>query len=126
MKKILSVLSFLCLISTIGTAQTNLPSTPEEMLDRAKRIYRVPLIEKAHISEAQADKVVAIIADAQLKMRTLTADASISGDARMKQLEEIRAERDKKFKAIPLTDDQIKSVSAAIDEIRRNMQVPKQ
>jgi hypothetical protein len=40
----------------------------------------------------------------------------------MKQMMEIRTERDKKFKAIPLTDEEFKLVNDAIDEVRRNMQ----
>jgi Spy/CpxP family protein refolding chaperone len=122
MKKIFALLILLSFYSAAAVAQTspNLPTNQEELLQRTIRVYKAPLVEKAKITEAQADKVVAIIAEIQGKMRDLgTGDQP---DERMKKLEALRAERDKKFKAIPLTDEEMKNVSAAIDEIRKNMQ----
>jgi Spy/CpxP family protein refolding chaperone len=121
MKKIFALL-ILSFYSAAVVAQTspNLPTNQEELLQRTIRVYKAPLVEKAKITEAQADKIVAIIAEIQGKMRDLgTGDQP---DERMKKLEALRAERDKKFKAIPLTDEEMKNVSAAIDEIRKNMQ----
>lgn len=36
-------------------------------------------------------------------------------------MDELNAERTKKFKDIPLTDDQVKAVDATLVEIRKNM-----
>jgi Spy/CpxP family protein refolding chaperone len=122
MKKIFALLILLSCYSAAAVAQTspNLPTNQEELLQRTIRVYKAPLVEKAKITEAQADKIVAIIAEIQGKMRDLgTGDQP---DERMKKLEALRAERDKKFKAIPLSDEEMKNVSAAIDEIRKNMQ----
>jgi hypothetical protein len=125
MKKIFALLILLSCYSAAAVAQTspNLPTNQEELVQRAIRIYKAPLVEKAKITEAQADKVVAIIAEIQGKMRDLgTGDQAGTAEDRMKKLEALRAERDKKFKAIPLSDEEMKNVSAAIDEIRKNMQ----
>jgi Spy/CpxP family protein refolding chaperone len=125
MKKIFALLVLLSFYSAAAVAQTspNLPTNQEELLQRTIRVYKAPLVEKAKITEAQADKVVAIIAEIQGKMRDLgTGDQLGTGEDRMKKLEALRAERDKKFKAIPLSDEEMKNVSAAIDEIRKNMQ----
>lgn len=103
-------------------AQTSLPATQEEMLDRSRKIYKAPIIEKAKLSDAKAEQVVLIIAEAQMKFRKISTDQSTNADDRMKQMMEIRTERDKKFKAIPLTDEEFKLVNDAIDEVRRNMQ----
>ena len=42
----------------------------------------------------------------------------------IQEMEEIRADLSKKFKAIPLTDDQVKAVNEYLAERRRNMQRP--
>lgn len=123
MKKILLMLMLVVAAGSIKSyAQTNLPATQEEMLDRSRKIYKAPIIEKAKLSDAKAEQVVLIIAEAQMKFRKVSADQSTSADDRMKQMMEIRTERDKKFKAIPLTDEEFKLVNDAIDEVRRNMQ----
>ena len=120
MKKLLF---FLCLSLSLGAmAQGGQDLTPEQRLERVKGIYKAPLMEKAKIPEAQADKLVSIIAETQAKMTPLMRDQSLNPEDRMKKLEELRADRDKKFKDIPLSDDQLKAVNTVIDEIRRNMQ----
>ena len=120
MKKLLLLL---CLgLSLNAMAQGGQDMTPEQRLERVKGIYKTPLMEKAKIPEAQADKIVSIIAETQTKMMPLMRDQSLNPENRMKKLEELRAERDKKFRDIPLNDEQLKSVNTVIDEIRRNMQ----
>jgi len=37
-------------------------------------------------------------------------------------MDEVKAENNKKYKAIPLTDDQVKSVDEFFEEQRKNMQ----
>jgi hypothetical protein len=120
MKKL--ILPILLAFSISAIAQGNTDLTPAQRLERVKTIYKAPLLEKAKLSEPQVDKIVAIIAEAQGKMAPIMADQSLDADARMKKFEGLRAERDKKFKEIPLTDAEIKAVSAVLDEIRRNMQ----
>lgn len=108
---------------SIGAMAQGAPDlTPEQRLERVKNIYKAPLLEKSKLNETQVDKVVAIIAEIQGKMSPIMADQSLDADAKMKKFEGLRAERDKKFKEIPLTDAEIKAVSDVLDEIRRNMQ----
>jgi len=44
----------------------------------------------------------------------------LSEDERMSKMKEIREDNNKKFKEIPLTDEQIKSVNDFYDEMRKN------
>jgi hypothetical protein len=120
MKKIF--LPILLALSIGAMAQGGPNLTPEQRLERVKTIYRAPLLEKTKLGEIKVDKVIAIIAEAQGKMSPIMMDQSLDPDAKMKKFEELRAERDKKFKEIPLTDAEIKSVSDVLDEIRKNMQ----
>jgi hypothetical protein len=113
----------LLLAFSIGAMAQGAPDlTPEQRLERVRTIYKGPLLAKAKLSESQADKVVAIIAETQAKMSPIMTDQSLSADAKMKKFEELREERDTKFKDIPLTDTEIKAVSDVLDEIRKNMQ----
>ena len=45
----------------------------------------------------------------------------MSPEDRQKKLDEVKAENTKKFKAIPLTDDQVKAVDAFYDEQMKRM-----
>jgi hypothetical protein len=58
----------------------------------------------------------------QPKRRPIMMDQSLSQEDKDKKMAELNADRDKRFKAIPLTDDQVKAVVATIDEMRKNMQ----
>jgi hypothetical protein len=50
----------------------------------------------------------------------------LSDDDRKKKMSEIQEGINKEYKGIPLTDDQIKSVNAFFDEMRKNMQQQRQ
>ena len=79
------------------------------------------LTEKIKLSETEADKVMEINTASREQMRGLR---DLSEADRAKKLEEIQADLSKKFKAIPLTDDQVKAVNEYLAERRRNMQRP--
>src|SRR6478609_6240561 len=92
----------LLLAFSIGAMAQGAPDlTPEQRLERVRTIYKGPLLAKAKLSESQADKVVAIIAETQAKMSPIMTDQVLSADAKMKKIEELREERDTKFKDIP-------------------------
>jgi hypothetical protein len=46
----------------------------------------------------------------------------LNEEDRKKKMDEVRAATDKKYKEMPLTDDQIKAVNDFYDEWRKNMQ----
>ena len=69
-------------------------------------------MSSAKITEAEADKVMQIQQESRQGMRGLR---DLSQDDRKKKMDEMKVENDKKFKAIPLTDDQVKAVDAYYD-----------
>lgn len=92
---------------------------PAVMLQRMKDRQRPELVEKAKITEAEADKVIEINFEARQQLRGLR---DLSEEDRKKKLDEVNAGLEKKFKAIPLTDEQVKSVQAYFEERRKEMQ----
>ena len=96
---------------------------PAAMKARYTERVKPLLIEKTKITDAQADKVIDINFDARSKMRGMR---DLSEDERKKKMEDIQADINKQYKAIPLTDDQIKSVNDFFDEMRKQMQQQRQ
>ena len=82
---------------------------------------KTQLVEKAKITDAEADKVLEINSSNRQQMMGLR---DLSEADRAKKMEEISADNAKKFKAIPLTDAQVKAVTEYFAERRRNMQRP--
>ena len=96
---------------------------PAQMAQRYKDRVKPQLIEKTKLTDAQADKVCDIQIATRQQMRGLR---DLSEDDRKKKMDDIQADVNKKYKAIPLTDDQIKSVNDFFDEMRKQMQQQRQ
>ena len=92
---------------------------PAAMLARMKERMKPQLIEKTKLTDAQADKVIEINFEARSQMRGMR---DLSEDERKKKMEEVKETINKKYKEIPLTDDQVKAVNDFYDEWRKNMQ----
>lgn len=88
-------------------------------LERTKPL----LIEKTKLTDEQADKVLEINWESRSKLRGMR---DLSDEERKKKMDEIQADVNKQYKAIPLTDDQIKSVNDFFDEQRKLMQQQRQ
>ena len=120
MKKLLVLVA---LFTTVYVSQANAQQQgggdPAAMLQRYKDRVKPQLIEKTKITDAQADKVIDITFANRMKMRGFR---DLSEDERKKQTEEINAAQNKEFKAIPLTDDQVKAVNEFFEEQRKQMQ----
>jgi len=120
MKKLLVLVA---LFTTVCVSQVNAQQQgggdPAAMLQRYKDRVKPQLIEKTKITDAQADKVIDITFANRMKMRGFR---DLSEDERKKQTEEINAAQNKEFKAIPLTDDQVKAVNEFFEEQRKQMQ----
>jgi hypothetical protein len=96
---------------------------PAQMAQRYKDRVKPQLIEKTKLTDAQADKVCDIQIATRQQMRGLR---DLSEDDRKKKMDDIQADVNKQYKAIPLTDDQIKSVNDFFDEMRKQMQQQRQ
>jgi hypothetical protein len=117
MKKLLFLaVLFTAFLGTVS-AQGGGGGTPEQRAERQKQT-KADLVSKAKISDAEADKVMQIQQDSRAGMRGLR---DLSADDRKKKLDEMKAENSKKFKAIPLTDEQVKAVDAYYEEQTKKM-----
>ena len=135
MKKLL-LLSFVscAIISTTSNAQGGpTPSnqakqqpapqfTPEQqaaMVKEAKEKQAPMLVEKAGLTQAQAEKVIEI--NFEIRFQAGTALAGLNDADRSAKLAELKALKEKKYSEI-LTEEQIKAVYAAYEEMGKNMQ----
>ncbi|MCU7552325.1 hypothetical protein OCK74_24610 [Chitinophagaceae bacterium LB-8] len=124
MKKTYAIL-LVCAIFIISSAQAqqwqggggDTAAMRQRMIERIKP----QLIEKAKLTEAEADKVIEINFASRSSMRELR-NSNLSEDERRKKLDEIQAANNKKYKDIPLTDEKVKAVNDFYAEQRRNFQ----
>ena len=118
MKKIISLAVFALALS-IGSVQAQGMGQmdPAQMLEMMKQRVKPQLIEKTKLTDAQADKVLEIQLWSQGEMRGMR---DMSEEDRATKMKTVNEEKTKKFKAIPLTDDQIKAVNDFYEEMRRN------
>ena len=132
MKKLLFLsLIFGALISTSANAQgpatkqqpASQPLTAEQqatMLKEAKEKQIPMLVEKAGLTNEQAEKLIEI----NFEIRFGAADAlrGLNETDRTAKLAEIKAAKEKKYSEIPLTPEQIKAVYAAYEDWGKSMQ----
>src|SRR5690242_19954911 len=125
MKKLLVLVAvFTTVVMSNANAQGgNGNFDPAAMKARYVERTKPQLIEKTKLTSEQADKVLDINWDARMKMRGLR---DLSQDERQKKIDDAQAEADKQYKAIPLTDDQIKAVKDFFEEQRKQMQQQRQ
>jgi hypothetical protein len=93
------------------------------MAQRYKERVKPQLLEKVKISDAEAEKVLDIQLASRQQMRGLR---DLSEEDRKKKMDEMQADQLKQYKAIPLTDDQVKAVQSFFEEMRQNMQQQRQ
>ncbi|MCA6438861.1 MAG: hypothetical protein ACRC0I_01690 [Sediminibacterium sp.] len=117
MKKVLLFLTVVFAISVSQVSAQQGPPSPEQMIEMMKQRVKPSLIEKTKITDAQADKVIETMVWSQGQMRGMR---DLSPEEREKKMKEVAEERTKKFKAIPLTEDQVKAVNQYLDEMRNN------
>ena len=125
MKKLLVLVAvFTTVLASNASAQGgNGNADPAAMKARYVERVKPQLIEKTKLTAEQADKVLDINWEANMKMRGMR---DLSQEERQKKREEAQTEANKQYKAIPLTDEQIKSVNDFFDEMRKQMQQQRQ
>ena len=88
------------------------------MLQQMKERFKAPMVQKTGLSEAQVDRVLEINLEIRI---AATADLQgLSDEDRSKKLAEIKAEKERRYAAIPLTAEQIKSVYAFYEDMSKN------
>ena len=125
MKKLLVLVAVFTtvLVSNVNAQQGNGNFDPAQMAQRYKERVKPQLVEKVKLTDAQAEKVCDIQLASRQQMRGMR---DMSQEDRKKKMDEIQVENDKQYKAIPLTDDQIKAVNDFFDEMRKQMQQQRQ
>jgi len=119
MKKFLFIIAFMTTLGVMNASAQQGGGDPAAMLARMKERVKPQLIEKAKLTGVQADKVIEINFESRQQLRGLK---DLSEEDRKKKMDEVKAENNKKYKTIPLTDDQVKSVDEFFEEQRKNMQ----
>jgi len=90
------------------------------MIKEAKEKQIPMLVEKAGITDAQAERVIEI--NYEIRFQAASALQGLNDADRTAKLAEIKAAKEKKYSEIPLTPEQIKAVYAAYEDMRKNMQ----
>jgi hypothetical protein len=123
MKKILFLLAFITAVS-VSSVYAQQTETPEQMQQRMRDRIKPELVSKTGLTEVQADKVIDINFAIQKQRREIRNDQVLTPEEKAKRNSEIDAARDKEYAGIPLTDEQIKSVNAFFDEIKKQSKKP--
>lgn len=122
MKKLLAICTIVLALSATAYAQPGGGGgNPEERAKRMKEMIRPQLMEKTKLTEDQANKVIDAYQKAQQETRAVRMNADLSDEDKKAKVKEINDARTAALKAIPLTDDQIKSVESFYEEMRKNM-----
>jgi hypothetical protein len=118
MKKFLFLTLILCaMVSTTTYAQP--AGDPPTMLQQMKEKQKPGLIEKAGLTDAQADRVIEI--NLEIRQQAATALRDLNEADRAKKIAEFKAAKEKKYSEIPLTEEQIKAVYAFYEDMGKKM-----
>jgi hypothetical protein len=125
MKKLFSIL--VAMTALVFSLQAQPPGgggggDPEAMKARMKERIKPMLVKDAGVSDAEADKILDINFDFQMKSRTVRMDQALSEDDKKKKMKEAEDARDASMKAIPLTDEKMAKVKTFYDEMRKKQQ----
>jgi len=128
MKKLLFLAFMLsAVISTSVHAQLSQSELPPQapapideaaMLKQMKEKFKMPMVEKTGLTEAQAERVIEI--NLEIRIQTANAIQGLNGADRSAKIAEFKAEKEKRYAAIPLTPEQIKSVYAFYEDFAKN------
>jgi hypothetical protein len=90
------------------------------MIKEAKEKQIPMLVEKAGLTDAQAERVIEI--NFETRYGAATALQGLNETDRTAKLAEIKAAKEKKYSEIPLTPEQIKAMYAAYEDWGKSMQ----
>ena len=118
MKKLL----FLTLIlsAVLATSVQAQGGDPAAMLQQMKEKQKPGLVEKAGLTEAQAEKVIEI--NFELRQSMMAGMRDLNEADRAKKVAEFKAAKEKRYSEIPLTAEQIKAVYAYYEDMGKNSQ----
>ncbi|RYZ22040.1 MAG: hypothetical protein EOO16_10710 [Chitinophagaceae bacterium] len=115
MKKLFFLLALTAGIATTSVHAQDQQRDPAAMAQRYKERVKPSLVEKTKVSDTEAEKIMDLYLGQREQMRGLR---ELSQEDRAKKMDEMNADLSKKLKAIPLTDDQVKTVMTFFEEQR--------
>ncbi|TCJ18980.1 hypothetical protein EPD60_00780 [Flaviaesturariibacter flavus] len=115
MKKLFFLLALTAGISSTSLYAQDQQRDPAAMAQRYKERVKPALVEKLKFSDTEAEKIMDIYLGQREQMRGLR---DLSQEDRAKKMEEMNADLAKKLKAIPLSDEQVKTVTTFFEEQR--------
>jgi Spy/CpxP family protein refolding chaperone len=115
MKKFLFLTLILGAIATTNVQAQ--PADPAAALEQAKQKQKPGLIEKAGLTDAQAEKLIELNFEMRMAASALR---GLSEADRSAKIEELKAAKEKKIAAL-LTPEQIASVNTYYQEMAKNM-----
>ena len=119
MKKFLFLtLIFSALVSTTMFAQAG-DEPKKSMLEQMKEKQKAPMVAKTGLTEAQVDKIIEI--NYAIRMEAPKNLRELPEAERTAKLAEMKAEKEKRYLAIPLTAEQLKTVYAYYEDMRKDM-----
>lgn len=111
---------FAALFTTTAYAQGGPGGDPQQMRQRMIERIKPQLIEKTKVSDAEAEKVLDVYMSTFQQRREIRMDNSTSDEDKKKKMDALDEETTKKYKAIPLKDEQVKAVNEFFEEMRKN------
>ncbi|GAB4092031.1 hypothetical protein [Flaviaesturariibacter terrae] len=112
---------FLLLALAVGVSSTSLHAQeqqrdPQQMAQRIKERMKPQLIERTHITDAQAEQVMDLYIAQRQEMRGLR---DMSQEDRQQKMSELNQKLEKSLLSVPLTVEQIGSVMRFFEEQRQ-------
>ena len=117
MKKLFALLVFMGSLFIAQAQQGG--GDPAAMLQRMKERVKPQLVEKTKITDAQADKAIEITFNVQRQKREIRMNDGLSLEEKTKRSVAVDEARDADLKKIPLSDDEVKSVVAFFEDMRK-------
>lgn len=118
MKKYLLMLFISCAIF-VATTNAQSAADPGAVLQQMKEQQKPGLMEKAGLTEAQAEKIIEI--NYETRMQAARELKDLNEADRTKKLAEIKAMKEKRYSEV-LTPEQMKAVKTYYEEMGKNMQ----
>lgn len=118
MKKLILVLAFAAGLTTTSLHAQEQQRDPAQMAQRMKERMKPQLVEKTHITDAQAERVMDLIIAQRQEMRGFR---DMSQEDRQSKMSELNQKLEKDLVAIPLTTEQTAAVMKFLQEQREQM-----
>lgn len=107
-------------LAFIGTTNAQGRGNWGDRMEHFKQMRKQQLKDSLQFSDDKADKVIAIEAEFQPKMREIMQDESSEKDAKKAKLKDLREEQKKKLQTV-LTDDELAKLEAFQERNRGRM-----